>query len=97
MKLELAAGESWSSPSVPVGDFAAMTVHLDFVGSVLLKIWDYRTSKDGWTLAPREYILRRSSRGEDAVGLRLYKTAPRIEIVAQETSSVNIRADFYDI
>ena len=97
MKLELAAGESWSSPSVPVGDFAAMTVHLDFVGSVLLKIWDYRASKDGWTLAPREYILNRSSRGEDAVGLRLYKTAPRIEIVAQETSSVKIRADFYDI
>lgn len=97
MKLELAAGESWSCPSVPVFNFSALTVHLDFAGSVLLRVWDYIASKDGWMLAPREYEFSRSTRGEDVVGLRLYKTAPRFEIVAREASSVNIRADIYEL
>ncbi len=97
VNLELEEGECWQSPSFEASDFAAMTVHLNLSGSVLLRVWNHCKTADGWALAPREYPLHRDKPGEEVVGLRLYKTAPRIEIVALEASSVSVKADIYEL
>jgi len=86
--ISLAAGESWKSPVADAGDFAALTIHLDFCGSIVLKVDD---------LKPRVYSLHRDVPGEEVVGLRLYKTAPSFEIEAADDVRIKIEADIYKL
>ncbi len=98
--LSLKAGESWKSPAVQTGDFAAMTIHLRFNGSLELRVKDH-IHRDGkptdWTLEDRVYPLSSSVPEETVVGLRLYKTAPEFEIVALEDADIKVVASFYEL
>ena len=71
-----------------VGDFAAMTVSLEFCGSLELQVDDR---------SPRVYPLHRDVAGEELLGLRLYKIAPSFRIVAGEDIIVKVNASVYEI
>lgn len=96
--LKLAAGESWQSPELAAGDFAGLSIHLYFTGTVELRVKDHihrdREPAD-WKLEDRVYTLHRDTPGEEVVGFRYYKTAPSFEIVAVEDASVEVNAGIY--
>ena len=96
----LKSGESWKSPEIEVGHFAAMTVHLSYTGNLQLRVKDH-IHRDGrpadWKVEDRVYPLSSETPAEALVGLRLYKSSPEFEIVAEEDVNVTIKADVYDI
>ena len=96
----LKAGESWKSPAIEVGDFAAMTVHLFYTGNLQLRVKDH-IHRDGrpadWKVEDRVYPLSSETPAEALVGLRLYKSSPEFEIVAEGDVTVTIKADVYEI
>ena len=99
-QLSLAAGESWQSPAMEAGDFSAMTVHLNFKGTLELRVKDHihRDARPAdWKLEDRVYTLHRDTPGEAALGFRFYKTAPSFEIVAAEDSEVSVKAEIYEL
>lgn len=90
--LVLPDGQFWKSPELKAGDFAALTVHLSFKGTLVVKINDYRrVGKTGWKMQPRVYKLHRDTAGEEVLGVRLYKTAPSFEI--QSVGDVSVKVD----
>ena len=99
-EVALKAGESWQSPAMEVGDFAGMTVHLEFAGALELRVKDHihRDSRPAdWKLEDRLYQLIRDDYGEEAMGIRLYKSVPAFEIVAGEEMVVKVKADVYEL
>ena len=96
---ELASGERWSSPELQASDLAAVTVRLDFTGTVELRLLDHRfVGKNyDWALSPRVYRLHHDEPGEECIGIRLYKTAPSFEIVAIDDSKVSVQSDVFDL
>ncbi len=95
--VSLVAGESWQCPDIDTPDFAAVTVSLNFAGSVELRVSDRRElGKDGgWQFSPRVYRLHRDTHGEESVGLRLFKTPASFEILALEDSELEVCAAVY--
>ncbi len=96
----LKAGESWQCPAIEVGDFAAMTVQLQFAGALELRVRDHihRDSRPAdWKLEDRVYQLQRTELGCESVGLRLFKSAPSFEIVAGEDMEVKVNAEVYEL
>ena len=95
--VSLVAGESWQCPDIDTPDFAAVTVSLNFAGSVELRVSDRRElGKDGgWQFSPRVYRLHRDTPGEESVGLRLFKTPASFEILALEDCELEICAAVY--
>ena len=87
--LSLKAGESWQSPAVEVGDFAAMTIRLEFYGALELRVKDQSKV--------RIYQLQRDEAGVESVGLRLFKTSPSFEIVAGEDMEIKVTANVYEL
>jgi len=96
--LELVAGQRWQSPAVEVGDFAAIVIRLNFVGTVQLRIADHRDIRNqGWVDEPRVYSLHRDTPGEELVGIRLYKTAPSFDLLSEEDMELSVKADIYEL
>ncbi len=98
--LSLKAGEHWKSPAMKVGDFAALTVHLSYTGTLELRVKDH-IHRDGkpadWKPEDRIYTLNSMTPKETAVGLRLYKISPEIEIVALEDADIKVVANIYEL
>ena len=88
-EIDLKAGESWQSPAMEVGDFAAMIINMQFEGSLEIRVKDQ--SKD------RVYQLQRAEDGFENIGLRLYKTEPSFEIVAGEDIRIHLLSRVYEI
>ena len=87
--IDLKAGESWQSPAVEVGDFAAITIRLEFSGALELRVKDQSKV--------RIYQLQRDEAGVESVGLRLFKTSPSFEIVAGEDMEIKVTANVYEL
>lgn len=99
-EVTLAAGDSWNSPAIEVGDYAAMTIRLQFEGALELRVKDHihrDSTPTDWKLEDRIYRLKRDVYGEECMGLRMYKTAPAFEIVAGEDMIVKVIADVYEL
>ena len=94
----LADGQTWKSPKMETGDFAALTIHLNFQGNIEVSVDDYgKTGKKRWGKMPRLYELHRDSEGEEVLCLRLYKTTPSFEIKAIGDASVKVSASVYEL
>ena len=87
-ELKLAAGETWHSPNTFVGEFTAMTISLAFVGDLQITVNDQN---------PRVYTLHRDTPGTEHLGLRLYKTNPRFDILALSDCEVVVNSAIYEI
>ncbi len=99
-EVTLAAGESWKSPAIEVGNHAAMTIRLQFKGKLELRVRDYihrDSAPSDWKAEDRVYSLVRDEFGQERMGIRMYKNAPAFEIVAGEDMNVNIFADVYEL
>ncbi|MBP5566432.1 MAG: hypothetical protein J6X57_02955 [Bacteroidales bacterium] len=98
-EVELKAGETWQSPAVEVGDFAALTLEISFAGALELQVDDHRDlgKNGGWQYAPRVYGFEHPAPAAEKLGLRLYKTAPSFRIVAEEDIVVKINTCVYEI
>ena len=86
--LSLKAGETWQSAEVPVSDFSAITIELEFMGDIELQLNDRN---------PRIYPFARSTKGIERVGIRLYKVSPGFEIRAVDNTDINIKAKIYEL
>ena len=94
----LADGQTWKSPKMETGDFAALTIHLNFQGNIEVSVDDYgKTGKKRWGKKPRLYELHRDSEGGEVLCLRLYKTTPSFEIKAIGDASVKVSASVYEL
>ncbi|MBQ4287817.1 MAG: hypothetical protein II770_07275, partial [Bacteroidales bacterium] len=68
-------------------DFAALTLYLDFTGSIEVTM-----------PGNRKYAFNHTEQGREILGLRLYKTAPSISIKALgETRIKRLEAKAYEL
>ena len=83
--LTLKAGERWSSPDFGLKEFAALTLRLDYIGSLELRVGNY------------VYNFSRPVPEKAVLGFRLYKSVPGIEIEAMEDINIKVFANIYEL
>ena len=97
----LQAGESQAvsvSVSRPASDFEALTLALEFSGTLELTLTDWRSTKEGWRKVPVTYTLHRDMQGTEYIGLRLYKSRPEISVKACENPvTVQAQVSLYSL
>lgn len=94
--VSLDAGESLTLPLESPGDFAALTLGLSFCGTLEVTVTDWRSTREGWVRKPCTYTLHRDTPGEEYLGLRLFKSAPEVQITAAESPvAVKVAARLY--
>ena len=89
----LATGNTWQW-TADKKDFQALIVRLDFVGSIQVEIPTHSIANT----PSHTYTFTRSTRGEEFVCVRLYKTAPTVTVKAlTEGTSVAASAEVYEL
>ena len=86
-KLSLDGGQGFEWTAAASPDFAALTLYLDFTGSIEVTM-----------PGNRKYAFNHTEQGREVLGLRLYKTTPSISIKALgETRIKRLEAKAYEL